>query len=166
MKSCTLKLILLLSIITLSACVSRPSAPEYETDGAPRQLSDQQIELIEQANKLLQLAEASTSKAQQHSYRAEATSLFIKAGETGTAKEQLDILMKQYSASKSQPGVESETTVASIKLLAAQIAVAERNPSMARELMADIRPVTQQQQVEFGQLQADLERVGSSTRGH
>jgi outer membrane PBP1 activator LpoA protein len=157
LKSRTLKLILLLSIIMLSACVSRPSAPEYEADDTTRQLSDQQALLIEQASQLLELAENSDTKAEQQSYRAQATSLFIKAGETDTAKEQLDILMKQYSEWKSQPGVDAEKTLASIKLLAAEIAVAERNPSMAREIMGDIKPVTQQQQAELNQLQADLD---------
>jgi outer membrane PBP1 activator LpoA protein len=149
LKSHTLKLFLLACLLILSACETQPVKPEAESGDESRPVTEKQATLSEQAEKLLTLAEDSDSKIEQQKYRIQAARLFIEAGKIELAKGQLNVLKENKTPS------ESET--AAILILSAQIAIAEKNVTSSSQLIAAIKPVTREQQIDFYALKADLD---------
>jgi len=149
LKSHTLKLFLLAGLLILSACETHPVKPEPESIDESRQVTEEQLSLAEEAEKLLTLAEDSDSSIEQQKYRLQAARLYIEAGKIERAKTQLNIL-KEY-------GTTGESETAAILILSAEIAIAEKNTTSASELIARIKPVTREQQIDLYGLQADLD---------
>ncbi len=169
MKSQPLKLFLLISITILSACETQPQKPEQQvTEEEIPSLTEQQDTLpgtlpdtlTEEIEKLLELAQNSDSIVAQLEYRALAASRFIKAGKINLAKQQLDI-MKQSTAIISDELVTEDISIqtarASISLLSAEIAIAEKNTILTNQILTTIKPVTREQQNKFYTLKADLD---------
>ena len=157
MKPLTLKLFLFLCIAILSACDIQPVKPGEEATDETEPVTDKQAILTEEAEKLLELAEDSDSETEQQDYRVQASRLYIEAGKIWLAKEQLDILQEKYplDSMDTKPGTESTRAV--IILLSAEIAIAEKNTLLARQLIAEIKPITRTQQLDFYALKADLD---------
>ena len=159
MKLHTLKLFLLIGIAILSACETQPLKPEQQAAEETRPVTEQQATLTEEAEKLLELAQDSDSIIAQLKYRALAASLFIEADKINQAKYQLDI-MKQASAAitaESATDVSAQSARASISLVSAEIAIAEKNAALANQIITEIKPITREQQIKFYALKADLD---------
>ena len=159
MKLHTLKLFLLIGIAILSACETQPLKPEQQAAEETRPVTEQQATLTEEAEKLLELAQDSDSIVAQLKYRALAASLFIEADKINRAKYQLDI-MKQASAAitaESATDVSAQSARASISLVSAEIAIAEKNAALANQIITEIKPITREQQIKFYALKADLD---------
>ena len=159
LKLHTLKLFLLVSFVILSACGTPPLKPEQQTAEETQAVTEQQATLTEEAERLLELAEDSDSIVAQLEYRAQAASLFIEAGKVNLAKQQLDT-MKQVAAAitvESTSDVSAQSAQALISLVSAEIAIAEKNVVLANQIIAEIKPVTREQQIKFYALKADFD---------
>ncbi|MFV9615803.1 MAG: penicillin-binding protein activator [Gammaproteobacteria bacterium] len=159
MKSHTLKLFLLISFALLSACDTQPLKPEQLDTEETRPVTEQQATLTEEAEKFLEQAQDSDSVVEQLNYRALAASLFIEIGKTDLARHQLEI-MEQASAAismESTSSVSAQTTRASISLVSAEIAIAEKNAALANQIITETKPVTREQQIKFYALKADID---------
>ncbi len=162
MKTHTLKLFLLISIAILSACETQPLKPEQlETEDEtslitePTIISQRDI-LIEQAEKLVGRAQDSDSIEQQLKYRALAASTFIEAGRINLAKQQLDIMTQAY-VNEPDTDISTQAAQATISLVSAEIALAEKQAALANQLLTTIKPATREQQIKFYALKADLD---------
>jgi len=159
LKSHTLKLFLLISFALLSACDTQPLKPEQLDTEETRPVTEQQATLTEEAEKFLEQAQDSDSVVEQLNYRALAASLFIEIGKTDLARHQLEI-MEQASAAismESTSSVSAQTTRASISLVSAEIAIAEKNAALANQIITETKPVTREQQIKFYALKADID---------
>lgn len=154
MKSYTLKLFLFLLIATLSACDGLPTKSGDKSDDRIKPATEKQTTLAEDADRLLALAEDSSTDADEHGYRTAAILLYIQAGEISLAKEQLEILKNRPA-----PG---ETETANIQLISGEIAVAEKNATLANQMITGIKPVTRDQQLRLYALKADLEYLNGN----
>jgi outer membrane PBP1 activator LpoA protein len=154
LKLLTLKLFLFICITLLSACDTQPVKHEQEAITEIPPASEQQATLTEEAEKLLELAEDSDSESEQQKYRIQAAHLYTEAGETGLAREQLNII-KENLLTRQAIITEAEKT--EILLLSTDIAIAEKNTLLANQLIAEIKPVTREQQINFYALKADLD---------
>lgn len=148
LKSYTLKLFLFLLIATLSACDSFPTKPS----GKPA--SEKQTTLIEDADRLLELAEDSGTDAEEQAYRTAATHLYIQSGEINLAKEQLEILKNKK--------IQTATDTADIQIISGEIAIAEKNSTLANQIITGIKPVTRDQELRLNALSADLDYLSSN----
>ena len=161
MKPYTLKLFLLLCISIISACDIQPVKPEQTTDIELSTVTARQATLTEEANRLLGLAEDSDTDEEQLSYRVQAAQLYIEAGKINLAKEQLNILEGLFPSDAT--GITaaarpvSESSTASILLLAAEIAIAETDAPAAEQIISEVKPITRAQQIKFYSLKADIE---------
>ncbi len=155
MKSHTLKLFLFLLIALLAACESQPvkTGGEQAVTEEGRPVTEKQASLTEEAENLLELAEDSDNEAEQRKYRIQAAQLYIEAGEISLANQQLDVLRQQYA----DRAIPDETANTDIQLLAAAIAIAQKNTSLAAELIDSIKPLTRKQQISYYSLKADLD---------
>lgn len=154
----TLKLFLLLTLfLALSACDTQPVKPEQETTEPTQTTTEKQATLTEAAEKLLELAADSDTESQQFSYRAQAAHLYVKAGNIALAKQQLSWLQdKQHN----RPAADSNSAAietAAVLLIAAEIAITEKNPALAEVLINKLKPITRKQQIQYYQLKADLD---------
>jgi outer membrane PBP1 activator LpoA protein len=149
LKSHTLKLFLLTGLFILSACDTGPVKPEHELIDETRPVSEKQATLTEAAEKLLALAEDSGSAAEAQKYRIQAARLYIEAGKIEQAKAQLNILKQNKTP--------SESDTAAILILSAEIAIAGKDSIAANQLIAEIKPVTREQQIDYYALKADLD---------
>jgi len=159
LKLNTLKLFLLIGIAVLSACDTQPLKPDQPAMEETRPATEQQVTLTEEAEELLELAEGSDSIVEQVKYRALAASLFIEADKIDQAKHQLQI-MKQAAAAitaESASDVGTETAQASISLVSAEIAIAEKNAALANQIITETKPITREQKIKFYALKADLD---------
>ncbi|NOQ68839.1 MAG: ABC transporter substrate-binding protein [Gammaproteobacteria bacterium] len=157
MKPYTLKLFLLLCISILSACDTLPVTPDQESADETRSVTERQAILTEEAKYLLELAENSDTETEQQNYRVKAAHLFIEAGEIQQAKQQLDILQEQFNNRQVLDGTDANTTQAAILLLSAEIAITEQNLLLANKLIAEIKPITREQQIDFYTLKANID---------
>ncbi len=157
MKPYTLKLFLLLCISILSACDTLPVTPDQESADETRSVTERQAILTEEAKNLLELAENSDTETEQQNYRVKAAHLFIEAGEIQQAKQQLDILQQQFNNRQVLDGTDANTTQAAILLLSAEIAITEQNLLLANKLIAEIKPITREQQIDFYTLKANID---------
>lgn len=127
--------------------------------------SQQQLSLSEEAAHLLDLAEDSDSLSEQQAYRAKAARLYIEAGDVTSAKQQRDILStllaEQTPTGSTEAGSNkadaNKTLKATVTLLSAEIAIAEHQLVQASEFIADAKPVTRQQQIDFYTAKANLD---------
>jgi len=149
LKSHTLKLFLLAGLLILSACEVQPVKPAPESIDESRPVTEKQLSLSEEAEKMVALAEENDSRIEQQKYRIQAARLYIEAGKIEQAKTQLNIL-REY-------GTPDESDAMAMLILSAEIDVAEKNTASASELIAKIKPVTREQQIDFYALQADLD---------
>ena len=136
-------------IATLSACDTSPTKPDDEDDTQSRPVTERKATLTEEAEKLLSLAENSDSEAEQRSFRAQAAHLYIQAEQIYLAKEQLELLK-----SNQQP---TATDTATIQIISGELAIAEKNTALASQIIAEIKPVTRAQQIQFYTLKADFD---------
>jgi outer membrane PBP1 activator LpoA protein len=157
LKPYTLKLFLLLCISILSACDTLPVTPDQESADETRSVTERQAILTEEAKYLLELAENSDTETEQQNYRVKAAHLFIEAGEIQQAKQQLDILQEQFNNRQVLDGTDANTTQAAILLLSAEIAITEQNLLLANKLIAEIKPITREQQIDFYTLKANID---------
>jgi len=157
LKLHTLKLFLLLCITALSACDTQPTKTDYTSIDETRPASEMQTTLSEEAEHLLELAEDSHSEEEQLAYRARAGKLYVDAGEINQAKNQLDILKEQSSYEPSINKANSDYATATILLLSAEIAVAEKNISLANQFITEIKPITGDQKVSLQELRANYD---------
>lgn len=157
MKPHTLKLFLLVSIILLSACDTQPVKPEQETTEETQSLTERQATLTVEAEKLLELAEDSDSELEQLQYRSQAASLFIEAGKVALAKQQLDIMKQASSTITADQTTAAQSALATVSLLSAEIAIAEKNAVLANQILAETQAVTREQKIKFYTLKADIE---------
>ena len=155
MKSHTLKLFLLLVVSVLSACDTQPSKPSGTAIDETRAPTVRQATLTEKAEKLVEQAEDSDSIEEELSYRARAGKLFVDAGEIKRAKEQLNLINSQFIEDKTP----TSYTAASILLLSAEIAIAEKNILSANELIVQIKPDSSHQENDLQELKANYEHL-------
>jgi len=133
----------------LSACETQPVKPQPESIDESGSVTEKQATLSEQAEKLLALADDSDSKTEQQKYRIQAARLYIEAAKIDLAKNQLNILKQNKTP--------SESDTAAILILSAEIAIAEKDLTSASQLIAEIKPVTREQQIVYYALKADLD---------
>ena len=161
LKAHTLKLFLALCISILTACDTQPVKPEQTTDIESRPVTERQATLTEEAKRLVELAEDSDSEEARLAYRTQAAHLFIEAGKVNQAKEQLNILKSFYPLDETGNIISTEpvpdSTVTSISLLTAEIAIAEKDIQLAEQLFTEIKPITRSQQMRFYSLKADID---------
>ncbi len=155
MKSHTLKLFLLLFVSVLSACDTQPSKPSGTAIDEARAPTVRQATLTEKAEKLVEQAEDIDSIEEELSYRARAGKLFVDAGEIKRAKEQLNLINSQFIEDKTP----TSYTTASILLLSAEIAIAEKNILSANELIVQIKPDSSHQENDLQELKANYEHL-------
>jgi outer membrane PBP1 activator LpoA protein len=149
LKLHTLKLFLLAAFLMLYACETPPFKPEQELAGETVPATERQATLSEEAEKLVALAEDSNTAAEQQKYRIQAARVYIEADRIELAKQQLNILK--------QNATPSENDTAAILILSAEIAIAEKDSITATQLIAEIKPVTRNQQIDYYALKADLD---------
>ncbi len=159
MKLHTLKLFLLFCLAVLSACDTQPTKTDYESIDEARSATQMQTTLSEEAAHFLELAEDSDSEETQMAYRAKAGKLYVDAGEIKQAKNQLDILKEQTAYESSTNKANSDYATATILLLSAEIAVAEKNILLANQLISEIKPVTADQKVSLQELKANYDYI-------
>lgn len=147
----------MLCISILSACDTLPVTPDQESADETRSVTERQAILTEEAKYLLELAENSDTETEQQNYRVKAAHLFIEAGEIQQAKQQLDILQEQFNNRQVLDGTDANTTQAAILLLSAEIAITEQNLLLANKLIAEIKPITREQQIDFYTLKANID---------
>lgn len=147
----------MLCISILSACDTLPVTPDQESADETRSVTERQAILTEEAKNLLELAENSDTETEQQNYRVKAAHLFIEAGEIQQAKQQLDILQEQFNNRQVLDGTDANTTQAAILLLSAEIAITEQNLLLANKLIAEIKPITREQQIDFYTLKANID---------
>ena len=139
MKPDTLKLFLFFGLaVILTACETQTDKPELEpvageTTRPP--VTPHQATLTEEAEELLMKADDSDTDVEKRSYQLQAARLFLQAGDIRRAKYLHVDIDQQLQASDTA----SETEYTSLSLLAAEIAVAEKNSPLAIELISDIK---------------------------
>jgi outer membrane PBP1 activator LpoA protein len=153
LKLHTLKLFLLLCITVISACDTQPTKPSDTTIDETLPTTEKQTTLIEEAEQLVEMAIDSESIEEELSYRARAGKLFVDAGKITRAKEQLNLIHSQFIEDKPA----SSYTTASILLLSAEIAIAEKNVLSANELISQIKPASSHQELDLQELKANYE---------
>ena len=158
MKSHTLKLFLLLSVAAISACDTQPTKPgKEEPTEATRPATEKQVTLTEEAERLLDLAEDSNTEAEQFKYRALAAHLYIEAGEIDLAREQLILLEDKQQNNPAADETSAQIETATVLLLSAEIAIAQKDTVLAGQLISETKPITREQQINFYELKADLD---------
>lgn len=157
MKSLTLKLFLLLLLVTLSACDIQPTKPDKETATTTKPATEKQASLTDEAERLLELAEDSDTESEQFKYRALAAHMLIEAGSIERARGQLAILKDKQQNRPSSDKTSAEIETAYVLLLSTEIAINEKDKISAGQLISEIKPITRDQQILFYALKADLD---------
>lgn len=157
MKSYTFKLFLVLSIIIVTACDTQPIKPEEASIEDTRPVTDKQASLLQEAENLIELAEDSNTETEQLAYRLRAASLYLDAGKTERAKQQLAVMKTQAGYAHVPAKKITPLALASISLLSADIAISEKNITAANDILTNSKPITREQQIYFYELKADLD---------
>lgn len=161
MKAFTLKLFLLLAVVTLPACDLQPVRQDSADAGDSLVSSEHQLSLYEEAERLLGLAEDSDNTDQQQVYRAKAARLFIEAGDVSSAKQQRDILQQLGEQAVATDATAARTLSITTTLLSAEIAIAEHQLVQASTLLAGTKPVSRQQQIDYYTAKANLDYLSA-----
>jgi len=151
LKSHTLKLFLLASIISVSACDTQPVKPDQPVTEDARPVTEEQATLTDEAEKWLASAEDSDNHSEQIKYRALAARYYLEADKVALAQQQLDII--KLTAGAAADG----TNKAAISLLATDIAIHKKNVVLANQILSASRPISRDQQLYFYALKADLD---------
>ena len=157
MKPDTLKLFLCLGLtVILAACETQPGKPGLEpvtgeTTRPP--VTPHQATIAEEAEELLMKADDSDTDVDKRIYQLQAARLFLQAGDIRRAKYLYDEINRQLQETTTA----AETEYISLSLLATEIAVVEKNAPLATELIADIKPVSREQQLYYYSLKADID---------
>ncbi|MBE9568902.1 MAG: penicillin-binding protein activator, partial [Proteobacteria bacterium] len=174
MKPYTFKLFLLLAVILqsslfLSACdTTQPVRKDDVTELPEADISPETIHqatLTEEAGRLLELADDSDSPAIQHQYRVQATRLYLEAGRIALAKQQLSIIRQRQATAISDNEADTGSRDIDISLLAAEIAVAEKDVLLAKQLLEEFdsniqsqpQKLSREQQIAYYALKADTD---------
>lgn len=148
---------MLLAVVALSACDTQPVKPGDEPAEPAKPVTEKQATLTEEAERLLALAEDSDTDAEQFKYRLLAARLYIEADEIDHARQQLEILQQKQQFKPAADETTVKIEAASILLLSAEIAIAEKNITLADELINETAPVTREQQIYYYGLKADMD---------
>jgi len=151
LKSHTLKLFLLTGIITLSACGIQPTKLEDPVAEEQHPVTQEQATLTEEAEKWLELVENSDSHSEQIKYRTLAARSYLEADKIDAARQQLDAIKLAAGP------VPDKTAKAAISLVAADIAIHEKNAVLANQLISETNAIARDQQLYFYALKADLD---------
>ncbi len=135
---------------------------EQETTKEVVPTTERQLSLTEEAEKFVELAEDSDLAAAQQVYRAKAARFYIEAGNLPRAKQQRDIVKQLYEDELARSAKEADTTKVTLSLLSAEIAIAEQNLTLANELIANTKPITRQQQIDYHTAKANLEYLSGN----
>ncbi len=156
MKSHTLKLFLLLAILILSACGGQPIKSDRETSKTTKPVTKKQITLTEEAQRLLELATDSDIETEQFKYRGLAAHHYIEAGEIERARKQLEIIKEKQQQRPAVDETSAQIETATVLILSAEIAIYEKDATLASQFIDKIKPITHTQQINFYELKADL----------
>ena len=157
LKLLTFKLLILLFIVALSACDTRPVKPEQEPAEKIKPATEKQVTLTEEAERLLLLAEDSDTEAERFKYRALAAHLYIEASEIQQAQAQLELLREKNSNRPATDETSANIETAEILLISAEISIHKKNALLAGETLNEIKAITRKQQINFFSLKADLD---------
>lgn len=179
LKPYTFKLFLLLAVILqsslfLSACdttrpVKKDEVVEQPDTEAPSE-TIHQATLTEEATRLVKLANDSDSTAEQHQYRVQATRLYLEAGRISLAKQQLNIINQQQITARSDDEAGLGARDIDISLLTAEVAVADKDVLLAKQLIADFdskiqnlaQQLSREQQIAYYALKADIDYLSGN----
>jgi outer membrane PBP1 activator LpoA protein len=163
LKADTLKLFLFLCFaILVTSCESQQEIPEQAPATEARPATEKQLTLTEEAEDLIARAESSESTTEQRNYRIQAANKFIDAGDIQRAREQLAVIKEQFKQGEVPDAKQAGIARASILLLATKIAIAEQDTQTASDLLANVRPVTREQQIEFYTRKADIDSLSGN----
>lgn len=157
LKPHTLILFLLLTAALLSACDTQPKKPEQAPVEQTKPVTEKQITLSEEAERLLELADDSDTDAEQFKYRALAAHFYIEADQVELAREQLTILQQKQQSRPASDETSARIETATVLLLETEIAISEKNTARAGQLISEINPITREQQINYFALKADLD---------
>ncbi|VAW54244.1 Penicillin-binding protein activator LpoA [hydrothermal vent metagenome] len=157
MKSYTLKLFLLLAVASLFSCGGQPIKSEKEKTDTSKPATEKQVTLGEEAERLLELAEDSNTETEQFKYRGLAAYHYIEAGEINRARKQLEILKEKQQKRPAIDETSAQIETATVLILSAEIAIYEKDATLASQLISEIKAITQAQQIKFYELKADLD---------
>ncbi len=159
MKAHTLKLFLFLCLLFTAACETRQVKDVAETDTptVTKPVTEKQLSLAEEAEKLLLLADDSDTAVEQHRLRLQAAYLYIEANDIDAAKAQLATLSNNDRVQQQTDEPISDQYHTDILLLAAKLAIIEKNTTLARQTTSEITPLTRQQQIYYYELKSDLD---------
>ncbi|NOQ90453.1 MAG: hypothetical protein GQ549_05865, partial [Gammaproteobacteria bacterium] len=162
LKLLTFKFLILLFIVALSACDTRPVKPEQIPAEKIKPATEKQVTLSEEAERLLELAEDSDTEAEQFKYRALAAHLYIEASEIQLAQAQLELLREKNSNRPATDETSANIETAEILLISAEIAIHKKNALLADQIINEIKAITRKQQINFFSLKADLDFLSTS----
>ncbi len=160
MNFTTIKHFLFVALITstlliLSACDTSPFKPYTQAEGGTTAVDLYDDPYLE-AERLIQLAKKSNSLTQQLNYRARAARKYIQANEIATAQKQLNLLRANDTRPSSQAQPQTNEQKTDIFLLSADIALHEKNTSLAGQILQKIRATTPEQKYYLLSLKADF----------
>jgi len=138
----------------LASCDGVQTKPDSEVVDTSKPVTEQQASLTSEAREQIRLAENSDSPSQQLDYRIAAIRLYLQANEIIFAKQQLDII----NAEKDRPLQDR----VNMQIIAGEVALAEKNPTLASEIITEITPVTRNQQLKLYMLKADLDYLNGN----
>ncbi len=141
----------------LSACDTQPIKPEKEAVEQTKPVTEKQASLSEEASRLLELADDSDSDAEQFSYRAQAAKLYLEADKVELARQQLAILKEKQLNRPASDATSAQIETATVLLLGAEIAINDKDTTLARQLIGETKPLTREQQINYYSLKADLD---------
>jgi len=156
LNSHTLKLFLLITLFSvLTACDTQPVKPKQEIAEPTLPVTEKQATLTEKAEKLLELAEDSDTDEEQFAYRAQAAHVYLEAGNIAHAQQQLTFLQDKQQNRPANSNKQVSIETAAVLLISAEIAIAEKNLSLADQIISELKPITREQQIQFYELKAN-----------
>lgn len=146
-QSTLLKYLLLLFFVLLSACTGTPDKPDdLSTTTTPDQAAESDINALAQENPNLYLKLASESSGElRQKYFIKAAALFYLRGDFDSAKDQLENI---------NAGEITDAQKIQFQMLAAKLALANHNASLAIELLPRLKQMTVDQFIEIGEIRA------------
>jgi len=142
------------ALLTLSACDTSPFKPYTQVEDSTTTVTDLYDDPYLEAERLIQLAKNSASSTQRLKYRARAARKYIQANEITKAQKQLNLLRANNLSPASQVQTNEQKT--DIFLLSADIALSEKNTSLAGQILKKIRAISPEQKDYLLSLKADL----------
>ena len=147
------------ALLTLSACDTSPFKPYTQAEDGTITATNIYDDPYLEAERLIHLAKKSKSLTQQLSYRARAARKYIQADEITSAQKQLDLLRANDLRPASQIQTNEQKT--DIFLLSADIALHEKNTSLAGQILQKIRATNSEQKNYLLSLNADFNHLSN-----